>query len=281
MKRICVTGSSGFIGKHLVQKLKQQGRLVIEISRAKGIDISDWETLTNIEPCDVIVHLAAKTFVPDSFDAPRSFYATNLTATLNAMELARQWNARVILMSSYFYGPPQYLPVDEKHPLHPHNPYAQTKLISENIVAGYCRDFDLSAIALRLFNVYGPGQSDSFLIPTILRQVKRGHVELKDPRPKRDFIHIYDVVSAICSAIDANFQGFHITNLGTGTSYSVEQIVDVFIKYWSRKFTVQYSNEYRPGEVLDSVADNSKTKELLGWENTISIEQGIQTLIHT
>ncbi len=281
MKNICITGSSGFLGQHLVRHLRSEGYALTEITRTNGLDICDWATVSGLKPCDVIVHLAAKTFVPDSFDNPKAFYTTNLLATINAMELARQWNARTIFISSYFYGPPKYLPVDETHQIHPHNPYAQTKLISEQIIEGYCRDFKISAIALRLFNLYGPGQDDSFLIPTILNQVNSGHVELKDPRPKRDFIHVFDVVSAIQAAIESTMIGenFQVMNLGSGKSYSVEEIVNIFSNQSSVPFTVHYSNEYRQGEVLDSVSNNSMVEHFLNWKPTVSMVEGIKTLL--
>jgi nucleoside-diphosphate-sugar epimerase len=279
MKIIAVTGSNGFIGKQLIPVLKSLGYTVLEISRHKGLDIADWNSVKDLPKCDVLIHLAAKTFVPDSFDNPRAFYDINQTVTTNAMELARLWQAKIIHMSSYFYGPPQYLPVDENHPLHPHNPYAQTKLISENIVSGYSRDFNLSGIIFRLFNIYGPNQDDSFLIPTILNQVKKGKLVLKDPRPKRDFIHVFDVVDAIVTSIETSFDDLEIVNLGSGVSYSVEEIVDLFKQYTPQSFEVVYTNEYRKGEVLDSVASNSKIINLLGWQPKVSIDNGIAQLL--
>lgn len=278
--RVAVTGSAGFIGKNLVPALQADGIEVLEISRAKGFNIEQWDTVKNIPRCDLVIHLAAKTFVPDSFDTPREFYDVNQRATLNAMELARLWKARVIHMSSYLYGAPQYLPVDENHAINPHNPYAQTKLISENIVQGYGRDFKLDGFIFRLFNLYGPDQDDSLLIPTILKQVKSGNVVLKDPRPKRDFIHITDVVNAIRKAIGTEVKGIEILNLGSGTSHSVKEVVDVFKKYSKNPFEVTYTNEYRPGEVLDSVASTKKINKFLSWTPQVDFESGISKLLN-
>lgn len=279
MKTIAITGSNGFIGKQLIPVLKSLGYPVLEISRSSGLNIADWNSVKDLPKCDVMIHLAAKTFVPDSFDNPREFYDINQTVTINSLELARLWDAKFIHMSSYFYGPPQYLPVDENHPLKPHNPYAQTKLISENIVSGYCRDFNIQGIIFRLFNIYGPNQDDSFLIPTILKQVKEGKVELKNPRPKRDFIHVLDVVDAILTSIETHFDGLEIVNLGSGFSYSVEEIVDLFSRFSKKTFEVNYTNEFRKGEVLDSVSSKSKILDLLGWQPKISIETGIAQLL--
>ncbi len=277
--RVAVTGSSGFIGTHLVPLLKGKGHIVVEISRRNGINLEDWHQIKDIQECDVIVHLAAKTFVPDSFIQPYEFYNANIKLTLNAVELARLWKAKIIHISSYLYGPPQYLPVDEIHPIHPHNPYAQTKMIAENIVQGYARDFNLMGLMFRVFNIYGPNQDFSFLIPTILNQVKAGRVILKDPRPKRDFIHVYDVASAIVKATEIDFNEMEIVNLGSGKSYSVKEIVDIFQKSSPIPFEVEYTNEYRHGEVLDSVSDNTKLAKLLHWNPEWSLDQGISELI--
>jgi len=278
MKKIAVTGSGGFIGSNLVPYLRKLGHEVIEITRSKNLNIAQWETLVEIPKCDVLIHLAAKTFVPFSFENPRAFYTVNQNSTINAFELARLWDAKVILMSSYFYGPPQYVPVDEEHPLNPHNPYAQTKLLSEIVAKGYCRDFNMSCIALRLFNIYGPSQDDSFLLPTILKQAKKGDIVLKDPRPKRDFIHINDVVAAIGLAVGYQAKNMEIFNLGSGTSYSVEEVVAIFQTTANNNCKVDYTHEYRTGEVLDSLANIDKIKSKLGWIPKVTIEEGVASL---
>jgi UDP-glucose 4-epimerase len=280
MKKIAITGSGGFIGTHLLPYLVKSGYEVVEISRSKGYDISNWDSVKDISKCDILIHLAAKTFVPFSFENPREFYTINQLTTINAFELARIWSADVILMSSYFYGPPQYLPIDEGHPLNPHNPYAQTKFLAEIIAEGYCRDFKLNCIALRLFNIYGPNQDESFLIPTIYNQAKSGNIVLKDPRPKRDFIHINDVVLAVAMAINYKSEKMETFNLGSGVSYSVEEIVSVFQKAANNSCEVHYTREYRQGEVMDSVASIAKINKALGWEPTVSIEEGVASLFN-
>jgi len=279
--KVAVTGSGGFIGQHLVPKLINIIDEVVEISRSKGYDISNWDSLTDLSKCDVIIHLAAKTFVPDSFENPRAFYSFNTLSTINMLELARLWKAKVIYMSSYFYGPPQYIPVDEKHPIHPHNPYAHSKYISEELCRGYSLDFNIPVIAFRPFNIYGPGQKGYFLIPEILEKIKTEHtIKLKDPRPKRDFIHVSDVVSAILLAIEyKNHSGFEVFNLGTGNSVSVKEIVSEIAKQSRVNFDVEYTHEYREGEVLDSIANCSKLINKLNWKASVSLKTGISTIL--
>lgn len=223
--------------------------------------------------------MAAITSVPQSFENPYDFYDINFKSTLNALELARKLSAKFILMSSYSYGEPEYIPVDEKHALKPHNPYPQSKLISEDLSKSYARDFGVNIIAFRAFNIYGPNQSEQFLITEIYKHIQNGKVVLKDPRPKRDYIHILDVISALNKAILSDIKGFNIYNLGTGISYSVEDIVNVFKKLVPYNFEVEFKNEYRRNEVLNTVADIHKISLDFDWIPKIPIEQGIQTII--
>ena len=279
MKTIAVTGSSGFIGRHLLGALREQQYNIIEIDIEKDLDISDWSKARNIPHFDIIIHLAAKTFVPDSFKRPHEFYFVNQSSTLNVLELARINSASVIYFSSYLYGTPEYLPIDEKHPLKPHNPYAQSKIICEKICEGYYRDFGVPVIIFRPFNIYGPCQNSSFLIPSIIEQLKSGEIILKDPRPKRDFIHVSDIIHAVMLAIKLENSGLETFNLGSGNSYSVEEIVNLIVKYSGKRTVVKYTNEYRPGEVLDTIADIKKITTKLNWSPSVNIEKGLNALL--
>ena len=277
--KILLTGSSGFIGSHLSNFFSKKNIQYFKVSKSEGYDLLDWDKLKNLPKSDIIVHLAAYTFVPDSFENPRNYYKNNIIITLNILELARIWKAKVIFMSSYCYGPPKYIPVDENHSIRPHNPYSQTKWMSEDLCKAYSRDFDLSVIAFRLFNVYGPNQKGNFLIPELMRKIKSNKkIKLKDPRPKRDYIHVNDVVIAIYKALNKDFTGFNEFNLGTGKSISVREITEIIQNKKGLDLQVEFTNQFRKGEVLNSVADISKLSNYLSWSPTISFEDGILTL---
>ena len=91
----------------------------------------------------------------------------------------------MIYLSSYVYGSPDYLPIDEAHPVKAFNPYAQSKVICEQICKGYSRDFKVPVIVFRPFNIYGPGQNEDFLIPKMIRHAKHGRIEIRDARQER------------------------------------------------------------------------------------------------
>lgn len=279
MKNIAITGSSGFVGKHLVNALKKQNENVIELDIDKGYDLSNKNDVKRVHRFDTIIHLAAKTFIPLSFERPFEFYYNNYLLTLNILELARDFNAKVIFVSSYLYGAPVYLPIDEKHPLKPHNPYTQTKLICEKLCEGYNRDFKVPIIILRPFNLYGPGQNENFLIPSIIKQIKSDKIELNDPRPKRDLLYIDDFVRAIVTIIKNDFNGIDIFNIGSGISLSVENIAKIIKDITCVDTKIVFKNICRPNEVMDTVASINKIKKLLNWEPAFSFRQGIEDWI--
>ena len=277
--KIAVTGSCGFIGSHLVKRLAQLGTQVVEIDITKGIDVSDWQQLEKADEFDLLFHLAAKSYVPDSYESPRLFYYSNIIGTLNALELCRIRKAQMVYVSSYVYGRPKYLPIDEKHPVSAFNPYAQTKIIAEQLCQAYNRDFALPVVIVRPFNIYGPGQNENFLIPTIIRQVKTGKVVLKDPRPKRDFLFVDDFIELLFKLIDYDKKDYACFNAGSSESFSIKQLVDIINDISSIKFEVVFENQQRKNEIMDTVADISKAKKILNWRPKVTIKEGLQRLI--
>ena len=277
--KIIVTGSGGFIGTNLVKRLRNLKHEVTELDIINGIDITDWEQIKGISGFDAFIHLAAIIFVPDSYKYPHAMYNLNIGGTLNALELCRINNAKMVYASSYVYGVPQYLPIDEKHPTVAFNPYCRSKLISEDLCRSYNEDFGVPIVIFRPFNIYGKGLNENLLIPLILKQIRRsGKITLKDPRPKRDFIHVNDAVAAYVKALDFKSDNLEIFNLGFGVSYSVKEIAGMMASNFSADIDIEFSNEVRKSEVLDTVADIALIKTKIGWEPLISFEDGLKGL---
>ena len=287
-KRILVTGSRGFVGKNLIEELKRQDAKVLTLTDHDGrrIDIRDQQRVERITneirniDIDIVYHLAAITSVPFSFENPRETYDVNVLGTLNILELCRLCNAdKIVFASSYVYGQPQYLPIDEKHPLQPTNPYARSKILGEELCRAYNTDFGVKCIILRPFNIYGVGQGKNFLIPSIIAQLRYGKIELKDPEPKRDFIYISDVIDAYIKAGEFNGD-FEVFNIGYGKSYSVKEIVDKIIHLYGKDVKVKYSGERRKNEIMDTIANIKKAKEKLGWTPRVGIDNGLSNLLN-
>jgi nucleoside-diphosphate-sugar epimerase len=279
--KIAVTGSSGFIGSRLVEVLGSLGHDIIAIDIQNGIDITNFDMLSRIGEFEMIYHLAAKTFVPDSYRKPRDFYHVNVNGTLNILELCRIRKAKIVFSSSYIYGNPQYLPIDESHPIIAFNPYAQSKIIGENLCTGYNRDFNVPTIIFRPFNIYGPKQNENFLIPEIISQARNGEITLKDGEPKRDYIFIDDLVSAYLKCIDLNSKNIEVFNVGSGKSYSVKEIVKIVNDNFKYEIKVNYLNQRRQHEVMNTIANTRKIENILKWKSETDIFAGIRSVLHT
>jgi len=276
---IAVTGSSGFIGGALTERIENAGWQVIRLDFDQGIDLSDRNQLKDVPPFDTLIHLAARSFVPASYENPYDFYSNNYLTTLNALELCRKNDARMIYVSSYVYGIPQYLPIDENHPVQAFNPYADSKLMCENLCRSYHDFFGNKIIVVRPFNAYGPHQSENFLIPSILKQLKKGKIILNDPRPKRDFIYLEDLVEFFLKAIPYQGSAYEIFNVGSGENHSVQEIVDLVIDNWDEPVEVQYRQVTRNNEIMETLADISKARDILGWMPGTSFVTGLSEVM--
>ena len=279
--KILVTGYSGFIGSYLIRRLHDLHAELILCDLQNGINICNWDEVKDLKGFDIIIHLANLSFVPASFRDPKKFYEVNYLGTLNMLEICRLNNARMIYFSSYMYGNPQYQPIDEQHRIEAYNPYAQTKVICESLCEGYNRDFHVPVTIFRPFNIYGKGQNPDFLIPTIINQAKTGKIVIKDDRPKRDYIHVTDIVEAVILSLKKPYTEptLQTYNLGTGESHSVKEIIEIVRTLSGHQVDYECTREIRPNEVLDTVADITKIKKELHWTPKISLIEGIKSMM--
>ena len=252
--KIAVAGSDGFVGRNVCAQLEAKGHTILKIDITNGIDLCDNSIIENIEPIDCFIHLANLVFVPASYKDPEKFYRINYLTTLNALEICRKHNARLVYASSYIYGAPQYLPVDENHPVCPFNPYAQTKVICEKICEGYNRDFKVKVSILRPFNIYGVGQKGMLLIPEIISQIKEGkkEIQLKSASPRRDYVNVVDVAGAFVACIE-DTNDFNVYNVCSGTSVSVREVTEIIKKYLAEKVTFSFAESDRPNEINETL----------------------------
>jgi nucleoside-diphosphate-sugar epimerase len=274
---VLVTGATGFLGAHLVARLRDSGSAVVAMSSAEG-DVADPRTWRNAVPSAAVVHLAGRSFVPDSWQDPAAFIRTNVVGTVHALEHCRKHSAPLVFLSSYLYGHPRTLPIPESAPTTATNPYALSKLLAEQACRFYAEQFGLSVTVLRVFNVYGPGQPDSFLIPSIVAQIAaRGEIVVQDLTPKRDYVYVQDVVNAIERAL-ATGNGYRVLNIGSGMSCSVAELIELTQRIWASSLPVRSRELRRPQEIMDTVADITAARELLGWTPTYTLEQGLRQL---
>lgn len=278
-KHILVTGAAGFIGQALTAALQEDGHSVFAMTRAHG-DVAEAETFAalNSAPVDIVYHLAGKTDVAHSWEKPGEFYRVNVVGTQRALDFCHQHGARFIYLSTYVYGSPRYLPVDEQHPVNPANPYTHSKWLGEELCQFYASHYGMPITRIRLFNVYGPGQSEQFLIPHLLREIARGEtINVRSLTSRRDMLYIDDVIEALRLLSQTPHSGVY--NLGYGTSWSVAEIADVLQKELGTSLPLQASKKLPPNELIDIVADISNICKVLCWHPQYDLYHGLRMLL--
>jgi nucleoside-diphosphate-sugar epimerase len=273
---VLVTGASGFVGRRLVPALQTRGFRVHGFSLEDG-DISAADLL--FPGVRHVFHLAARMFVPESWRDPAPFYRTNVMGTVNVLELCRREQAALTLVSSYVYGTPRTLPIPEHHPLAAFNPYCQTKILAEEIAGFYTASFGVRVAVVRPFNLYGPGQDERFLIPSLVRQVldpAAAAVHVADKRPRRDHLYVDDLVALLLATLDPGVAGVY--NAGSGRSAGIDELVALINRAAGRNKPLVSEDQPRPQEVMDVVADIRRA-EALGWKPRTALEDGIAEVV--
>lgn len=300
---ILITGGAGYIGSHCVLDLIRNNYncLVVDNLFAGHIeavktkhfvqaDLSDINALKDVfkkYDIEAVIHFAAHAYVGESVTNPQKYYYNNVVNTLNLLSVMVENNVKKIVFSSTCatYGNPEYIPIDEKHPQNPINPYGRTKLIIENILKDYDRAYGLKYIALRYFNAAGAdvtgniGESHSpepHIIPLVLQAALSDKVSLKvngndydtpDGTCIRDYIHVNDLAKAHRLAVEKLLSGTDsdFYNLGTGKGTSVFEIIELSSKITDKNIPYELVQR-REGDPPSLVASNQKAKKELGWE---------------
>tara|TARA_Y100001978_G_C23701259_1_gene441076 strand:+ start:4008 stop:4856 length:849 start_codon:yes stop_codon:yes gene_type:complete len=278
MKKILITGANGFVGKNLINKINNKEYKVFKISSKEG-DLSNPIAWERLEPCNYLIHLAAKTFVPSSWNQPFEFIKNNILSTTNALDYCKKNNTKLILLSSYMYGNPTVLPTPEDHKICANNPYGLSKLISEEISNFYFKSMQTESIILRVFNLFGPKQPSNFLISQIISQIKNENkITVSSLTPKRDYLYIDDLNHAIIKSL--KYTGKHrVFNIGMGISYSVEEIITIIKKSLNSKAIIENKNISRKMEIIETVANIKLAQKELKWMPKYSFEEGINELL--
>lgn len=274
---VLVTGANGFIGSYLTKRLMAEGHNVLEHSHTKG-DLKQKETLLNYKDIDIVYHLAAKTYVPESWNEPYMYINDNNTMLLNVLEFCRRTGARLVFLSTYLYGEPEYLPVDEKHKCVSNTPYHLCKKIGEEICEFYSRNFGVDVVVIRPFNVYGKGQNKEFLLPKVYEQVADNNVksiEVFNLAPKRDYVYVEDLVEILVRLMPY-VKEYDVFNVGAGISYSVKEVIDIIQNELGTQKEVLEKFALRKNEVMDCVADIRHLESVIGKVRITSLEDGIR-----
>ena len=309
---VLVVGGAGYIGSHAVSLLKNQGHNAIiyddfskghkEVGQILSVkivegDLGDKAKLKEIfisEKIDVVMHFAAFIEVGESVVDPAKYYENNVAKVLKLLDAMVESNVLKFIFSSTAatFGEPIMEKINEEHPQNPINPYGQSKLMVEKILKDYEKAYGMKSVVFRYFNACGSdmngiiGEShdpESHLIPLILQAASGRRDSIKvfgtdyatqDGTCIRDYVHVYDLAQAHLLGMDKMIkdnQSFNY-NLGSGSGYSVKEIIDNVKKVTGKDFKVEYV-ERRAGDPGILIADSTKAEKELDWKPQYSLEQ--------
>jgi nucleoside-diphosphate-sugar epimerase len=303
MATYLVTGGAGFIGSHLSEELVRRGHRVrvadslitgkrSNLDHIKGIeflegDLADIDVAHKaVDGCEYVLHQAAIPSVPRSVKDPLTSNRANVDATLNVLLASRDAGVKrlVFAASSSAYGDTPTLPKHENMPTNPLSPYALQKVIGEDYLRLFTRLYGLETVSIRYFNVFGPRQDPSSPYSGVISVFATALLENRPPtifgdgNQTRDFTYVANVVDGVLRACEAPRASGEIINVATGGRISLNQLFEEMRKLVGGTLTPVYE-EPRKGDVRDSQADITKARELLGYEPTVSFEEGLRKTI--
>jgi nucleoside-diphosphate-sugar epimerase len=229
---------------------------------------------------DWVLHFGAKTSIPESLDHPFATYANNIGSTLRALQVAQGARAAFLFMSSYVYGPPRYLPIDEAHPVASVNPYMGSKIIGEELCRQICHTAGLPWIILRGFNIFGDQPVPGRLIPDLLDALRRGTpIILNDPVPLRDYLYIEDFITLILKIILQQPIMTGVYNVGYGQSYSNREVAELVQGLSGGECPLVIQSRPRPHDILDCSVNTDLVKRTFSWQPAYPLSRALAELI--
>ena len=293
--KIIVTGGAGFIGSHAVDHLIDDGHRVLvidDLSTGKSTNLNPKADFENIDITEsrvsdviksfdpsVISHFAAQTSVSISTNNPILDAHSNIIGSMKVFDAMHETKCRnfiYINTGGALYGDPQYLPLDEKHPINPISPYGLSKWTAERYFLMQKKPSHHVKI-LRLANVYGPRQ-DAFgeagVVSIFSNKMLSGEpvTIFGDGKQTRDFVYVSDVVDAFIQAVEKN-ESFSI-NISSGKAVSINQLYDLMSEINGNSIPANYEDA-RYGDLMHSVLSNKLATELLGWIPRVDLDEGI------
>lgn len=312
-KKILITGADGFIGSHLTETLINEGFNIRAFVMYNSFNSRGWldtlakEIQNNLDAisgdirdphgveqamtgCDVVLHLAALIAIPYSYHSPDTYVDTNIKGTLNVLQAARKLGLEKVVhtSTSEVYGTARIVPITEDHPLQPQSPYSATKIAADQMALSFYNSFNTPVAIIRPFNTYGPRQSARAVIPTVITQIAGGQrkIKLGALRPTRDFNYVKDTVRGFIAVAESDNSVSEIINIGSNYEISVGDLVEMIAEIMGVNIDIETDNQrLRPekSEVDRLWADNSKAKELLGWQpqygGLIGLQKGLTETI--
>ncbi len=309
MKKVLITGVTGFAGSHLAELLVSQKQYevfgtnisdrnfsnidsikdTLQLFTANLMDFSQTDAVIKEVKPDIIFHLAASTFVADSFNKPAEFITNNVSSQVNLLESVRrnalQETKIIVVSSSHIYGYvlPEDIPIDERTPMRPDNPYSVSKIAQDYLGLSYFLAYKLPIIIIRPFNHIGPRLSPQISISRwakMIAEIEKGESEpilrVGNLETKRDFTDVRDMVRAYVLAAEQCIPG-EAYNVGTGTAHIMEDMLKKLVSFSTKDITIQTDPSlFRPSDIPELRADATKFRNTTGWKSEIPLEKSLQ-----
>jgi len=304
--RILITGADGFIGSHLTEALVRQGYKVRAFVFYNSFNSWGWldhcapdvkgqfevfagdirdshGVMEAMQGCDSVLHLAALIAIPYSYHSPDTYVDTNVKGTLNVLQAARGLGVKRLIhtSTSEVYGTARFVPITEAHPLQGQSPYSATKIAADQLAYSFFASFGLPVVIARPFNTYGPRQSARAVIPTIMTQISSGyqHIKLGSVSPTRDFNFVQDTVAGFIAALNSDQGMGEVVNFGSNFEISIGDTAQLIAEAMGAEIEIITDEaRLRPenSEVERLWADNTKAKQLFGWEPEYGGREGLK-----
>lgn len=296
--RVLLTGGAGFIGSHVARRLLSQraevhvvdnlftgnSDFVPEAATLHEVDVRDRDSLTSVviaNAPDAIIHLAAIHYLPYCNSHPETTFNVNTRGTRHLLSAARELDdlRRVIFGSSAAVYPPRDDSHAETDMTTATDLYSHTKLVGETFAERFSQETAVPTASARLFNVYGPNETNPHLIPTILNQLQNGREEVKlgNLKPKRDFIYVADVADALVTLLTDFEDGYRTFNVGTGIEWSIREVVEQITRHLDNSISIKQDEErIRESDRLHLCADPSRIERELGWSAETQFSDGLR-----
>ncbi len=275
-RKILVTGAQGFLGTHLLKALRDGGLIPFQYEG----DVRLIHTLRAHFPA--VCHLAGFTKTSPCV-SERLLFDSNVTGTASVMLYCARENARCVFASSAaVYEPKPILRrIKEEDALAPVSAYGISKLLAENICAQFAQSAGVATVALRIFNLYGPGQKMPFLVPSLLDALSRNKpADLATPAAMRDFVHVQDVCAAFVAACGIKTSGFLALNVGTSQGHSVEEVARLAAQILKVKPRLRRDPRRRKERDF-VIAETRAIRRTLGWKPSVLLRAGLEQTAQT
>ncbi len=286
---ILVTGGAGFLGSHLTSELKKQGHTVRVLDHNENPDcetivgdVCDADTVKRaLEGVEAVFHLAAHIEAGESVKEPYEYTRNNVLGFVVLLEEMRKAGVQTCIFSSSaaVYGEPIRVPILEDDRTMPINPYGMTKLAMEGLASSYSYSHGFTCVALRYFNLYGPGENhtpETHAIPRFITQIAKGEevTVWGSGEHQRDFVYVSDIVGAHIKALSLTKGKFHYFNLSGKNATKVLDVLTMLENLVGKKANIKHFPP-RPGDPLLLFADGSKANNGLQWESTTDLAYGL------